>query len=280
MISEISIITPSFNALCYLKRCHRSVADQERVRAEHIIVDGGSTDGTIEWLESQPGLLWKSEKDRGMYDAINKGFEKAHGEILGYLNCDEQYLPGTLAFVHEYFQQHPKIDILFGDYLLIHPDGTLISFRKGVTPRLSYILASHLYLLSCTMFFRRRVIDDGYRFNADLRDVGDQDFVVRLLRAGYRAAHVRRYLAVFTMRGENMSMGENARRERTKARNEAPLWIIVFRIPLNILRLAEKFLTGAYFQKTPFEYAVYASDDAVERKVFRVTKATFRWKPQ
>src|ERR1019366_9421237 len=113
----ISIVTPSFNQIEWLRLAVASVADQEGVDYEHIIQDGG-TDGVVEILESEFGNLGKRlrvfvEKDTGMYDAVNRGLRQGQGEICAYLNCDEQYLPGTLPRVAEFFSRYPEIDLLF-----------------------------------------------------------------------------------------------------------------------------------------------------------------------
>src|SRR5690348_16281526 len=93
-----SIITPSFRNSDWLKLCIASVADQG-VTAEHIVQDAGSDDGTQEWLLKDARVRAFAEKDGGMYDAVNRGLRRATGEILAYLNCDEQYLPGALSTV-------------------------------------------------------------------------------------------------------------------------------------------------------------------------------------
>ena len=278
MKADLSIITPSYNMLGYLQRCCHSVADQADVAVEHLVIDGGSTDGTPAWLAQQPRLCSLSEADEGMYDALNKGLDRARGNIVAYLNCDEQYLPGTLRFVADYFERHPRTDILFGSALLIRPDASLIAFRKAYQPRWYYILSSHLYVLSCTMFFRRRILDEGFRFNDQLRNIGDQDFVVRLLQHGYRAAVTERYLSAFTMTGANMGAHETTRHEQQRARDAASWWIRVFKIPLNAARLIEKLTSGAYRQKRPLDYALYASTEDTERRLFSSSSASFRWK--
>jgi glycosyltransferase involved in cell wall biosynthesis len=276
---DVSVVTPSFNMLGYLKRCCASVADQEGAAVEHIVVDAVSTDGTAAWLRENARVRPVIEKDRGMYDAVNKGFCAARGRLLAYLNCDEQYLPGTLRYVTHCFERHPQVDLLFGDALLVRPDGTLISYRKAYPPRWYYILSSHLYALSCAMFLRRRVVEDGFRFDDRLRDVGDQDFVARVLRAGYRARHVGRYLAAFTVTGTNMSGGENALREWRRALATAPRWVRTLRRPLNALRLAEKWRSGAYRQGMPLRYALYDGRPDRGRSVFEVHRGSFRWPP-
>ena len=271
-----SVVTPSFNMLEYLKRCHASVADQ-KPELEHIVVDGLSRDGTSDWLRAQPSIRSVSERDRGMYDAVNKGLRLAHGSIVSYLNCDEQYLPDTLQLVQEYFERHPKVDVVFGDAILIRPDGSLIAYRKGYAPRWPYIVSSHLYVLSCAMFLRRRVIDEGFLFDENWRDIGDHEFVVRLLRSGFRAAHIPRYLAAFTMTGNNMSAGENAKRETARARRNAPRWVRALRGPLNVIRYVEKASSGAYWQRFPLEYSIYKSADDRRRTVHVADRVSSSW---
>jgi len=280
MSIDVSVITPSLNMLSYLKRCCASVADQEGVAVEHIVMDGGSTDGTAEWLRQNKRVIGVIQKDKGMYDAINKGLLLANGSIVSYLNCDEQYLPGTLSFVKEYMEQHPEVDILFGDFLLVRPDGSLIAYRKGHPLRWFYIFSSYLYAFSCTMFIRRRVIHDGFRFDERLKDVGDADFVVRVLRSGYRAVHVKRYLAVFTMTGKNKYASQEALLERKRWMASAPLWVRMLKWPLNWIRLFEKLICGCFWEKMPLCYAIYTSEDATERKVFCINRASFRWRTE
>lgn len=289
----LSVITPSFNMLPYLPCAAASVADQNLAEVEHLVIDGASTDGTVTWLAQQPfeHLVYRSEPDHGMYDAINKGFMLAPGKILSYLNCDEQYLEGTLSFVMAYFEDHPDVDILFGDVLLIRPDGSLIAFRKGYAPRWRYILSSHLYLLSCTMFFRREIIDRGFLFDTRYKAAGDADFVVRLLRQGFKARHVKRYFSAFTMTGNNLSVAPHALAEQQQLLTNAPLCVRVAKPMLNLARWTEKFLSGAYFQGGPIEYAVYPYPISTKehgeepithtppqhRHSFSVRKASFRW---
>lgn len=91
-----------------------SVADQA-VELEHIVQDAGSDDGTLDWLCADRRVKAFVEADRGMYDAVNRGLRRARGEILAYLNCDEQYLPGALLAVRDYFDRHPGVEVVFAD---------------------------------------------------------------------------------------------------------------------------------------------------------------------
>lgn len=273
---RFTVVTPSYNMLPYLQRCVRSVADQQ-VSVEHIVVDGLSRDGTPEWLGSRTDVASIVERDAGMYDAVNKGLDRARGDFVSYLNCDEQYLPGTLQAVAQFFDANPAVDLLFGDALLIDPAGQLLSYRKGYQPRWRYIAVSHLYVLSCTMFLRRRLIEAGARFDVAWKDVGDAEFVIRLLRNGARAAHLPRYLAAFTMTGANMSGGPNARVETLRLRNACPRLVGALAVPLNVLRVAEKVASGAYFQRFPLGYSVFGGTDAPARRRFVAGSGSFRW---
>jgi glycosyltransferase involved in cell wall biosynthesis len=269
-------VTPSFNMLPYLKRCAKSIADQG-IAAEHIVADALSRDGTVEWLRTRDDITSIVERDRGMYDAVNKGLDRARGEFVSYLNCDEQYLPDTLQTVAAYFDAHPDVDLVFGDALLVDPDGGLLAYRKGYQPRWRYIAVSHLYVLSCTMFLRRRLIDSGARFDMGWKDVGDAEFVIRLLRGGARAAHIPRYLAAFTMTGSNMSAGPNARTETTRLMRSCPRSLRWMAAPLNAARLTEKVARGAYLQRFPLRYSVYRAADDDVRHQFVARSASFRW---
>src|SRR5579859_3783100 len=115
---SFSIVTPSFRNSKWLKLCIASVADQEGVEFEHIVQDSCSDDGTQDWLPRDPRVRAFIEKDTGMYDAVNRGFRRAQGDILAYLNCDEQYLPGALPAVRQFFERHPEIDMVFGDVVV------------------------------------------------------------------------------------------------------------------------------------------------------------------
>ncbi|MDQ6671174.1 MAG: glycosyltransferase [Chloroflexota bacterium] len=275
---DLSIVTPSYNMLGYLKRACASVRDQEGASFEHIVVDAMSTDGTVDWLRTAPAVTSIVEKDNGMYDAINKGLRRARGEIVSYLNCDEQYLPGSLQYVKEYFDTHPDVDGICGDVLLIRPDGSLIAFIKSYPPIWPFILANHLYVYPCSMFLRRRIIDHGDLFDATFKDIGDEEFVVRLLRKRYRLKNVRRYLSAFTMTQANRSQQPFALQEGLRMREYVPAWVDRYRRPLNIARLFLKLVSGAYFERPPLSYALYTTDPDRGRALFSARRLSPRFR--
>ena len=273
---KFSIITPSFNMLPYLKLCHNSVIDQNHSNFEHIIIDGNSNDNTKIWLKDK-NLNYLSENDSGMYDALNKGLSMADGDIISYLNCDEQYLPGTLNIIKKFFINNPTIDIVFGHALITKPDGSLICFRKAYQPRKYYIMASHLYVLSCTMFFRSSILDQGFLFNTKYKSIGDMHFVLELLNNGFKAKYIEKYLSSFTWTGNNLSSNEVSKNELFLINDSFPKWIHLFKKPINFLRLTEKTLSGAYFTSKPLEYKIYVKEDPNKRNHFSFNNIDFRW---
>jgi glycosyltransferase involved in cell wall biosynthesis len=124
----VSIVTPSYNQASFLEQTIQSVLDQEGVSIEYLIVDGGSTDGSVEIIRRYSDRLawWVSEGDAGQADAINKGLQRAKGEIVAWLNSDDLYLPGALAQAVAAFQAYPEAGLVFGDAITIDPIGRQI----------------------------------------------------------------------------------------------------------------------------------------------------------
>jgi glycosyltransferase involved in cell wall biosynthesis len=269
----ISIITPSFRSSEWLKLCIASVADQN-VQAEHIVQDAGSDDGTLDWLLKDGRVKAFVEKDRGMYDAINRGLRRATGEIVAYLNCDEQYVPGTLARVTDFFEKHPAVDMVFGDVIMVDAEGQYLRHRKMQTPLLYHTWTCHLSTLSCGTFFRRRIVsNEDSLFNPALRDVGDGEWMVRMLRRGIKMAVLGDFTSVFTMTGANMSVGPNARRENRELFEAAP-FLARKLMPLFILQhRVRRLIGGMYFQK-PFDYEIFTLKSPERRERFHVGQPT------
>lgn len=206
----ISVVTPSFRQLDWLRLCVASVADQGGA-VEHIVQDAGS-EGVQQALADSPVRLFV-EQDEGMYDAINRGLGRAAGEICAYLNCDEQYLPHTLAKVAAFFEANPETDLLFGDFIVVDERGYPFSYRRVVQPTADHIRFAHLNTASCAMFFRRRLVENGHRFDTTWKTIGDAVWVKSLLDKNVRMEVLHEPLAVFTFTGENLGASELSRRE-------------------------------------------------------------------
>ncbi len=272
---RFSVITPSYRNSAWLKLCIASVADQG-AESEHIIQDAGSDDGTLDWLTGDRRVRAFVEKDQGMYDAINRGLRRAKSDILAYLNCDEQYLPGALQAVAGFFERHPACDVAFGDVVVVGPQGDYLYHRKVQTPLKYHTWTCHLSTLSCAMFFRRSVFfERGFEFDPRLRDVGDGEWMVRLLRAGVPMARLGLFTSAFTRTGANMSAAPNARRENRELFQSAPLWARTLRPVFILQHRIRRFLGGMYHQK-PFSYSIYTTADPERRQVVKVDHPTGR----
>jgi glycosyltransferase involved in cell wall biosynthesis len=278
----ISIVTPSFNQIEWLRLAVASVADQEGVDYEHIIQDGG-TDGVTEILQSEFGNLGKRlrvfvEKDAGMYDAVNRGLAKARGEICAYLNCDEQYLPGALAKVAKFFAANPAVDVLFGDVLVVDRTGEVLSYRRPVRPQPDHIRLSHLNTFSCATFFRRRILEQGHWLDPKWKSIGDAVWIYEILKAGLRTAVYPELLSVFALTGNNLST------ENPISLKEQAQWLAAIDAPSMLYRpwhiglyRMKKLLAGAY-QKRTFDYEIYTLYSPTRRVRLTAKKVGGTWK--
>lgn len=152
----VSIITPSFNQARYIEATIQSVLRQEYPRIEYIVVDGGSTDGTVDILKQHESKIawWVSEKDKGQTDAINKGFARASGEILAWINSDDTYEPGAVAAAVHYLQEHPEVGMVYGDCNFINEMGKVIGRFNAAQTDHRLIRQGYVHIPQQTMFFR------------------------------------------------------------------------------------------------------------------------------
>ena len=188
---KISVVTPSFNSVSTIEGTIRSVRSQDDAEWEHIVVDGGSTDGTIAVLERTPRLVWLSEKDEGHYHAMNKGVARATGEVVVILNADDCFRPGALRKAAEAFRQNPDWDALFGDVVFVDADGHEIYRREEAVYDYKVLLYGVDYICHQALFVRKAVYDrlGGYRHKEFLNSA-DYEFKLRLGRAGCRVGHL------------------------------------------------------------------------------------------
>jgi glycosyltransferase involved in cell wall biosynthesis len=274
---RFSVVTPSFRQSQWLKLCVASVSDQG-VEVEHLVQDACSDDGTLDWLLTDPRVRAWSEKDAGMYDAVNRGLRRASGQILSYLNCDEQYLPGALQAVGDYFERHPDVEMLFGDALVVGPKGEFLCYRKVQKPSKHHVMVSHLPTFTSSTFFRRSLLDQhGLFFDTQWRDAGDAEWVLRALDRGIRIGILGKFLSAFTDTGANMNMGPNAQREKKLMAGMAPAWARKLALALVWQHRVKRLIRGAYRQEA-FDYAIYTLGGANGRVVQHVEHPTFVWK--
>ena len=262
--------------LQYLKLCSASVQDQ-KVSLEHIVMDGGSTDGTKEWLLENPHIISESKPDKGMYHALNKAISMAKGEIIAHLNSDEQYLPGTLSFVLEYFRNNPDVDFIAGDFLVVDVEGNLVAYRKAFTPRWPYFFSNYLYTTTCSLFYRRKIFD-LCKFDESYKSIADVIFLYDVIKNSFRAAHVRKYFSTFTYSGTNLSLAPLSTIEKKRFDKLLPVWFRIMRPLFKVSFFGEKLIRGTYTEKSPFSYAIYSKEKLNERTIRVHHKPTFRLK--
>jgi GT2 family glycosyltransferase len=207
----VSVVTPTLNQAGFLQATLRSVRAQTYPNVEHIVIDGGSTDGTLDILhrEGEQGTIrWTSAPDRGMYDAVNKGMSMAGGEVLAYLNSDDAYLPWAIQSVMQLFVARPGVDIVFGDGLKIEEE-TGIQRLRLFPPFDRVSLARYESLMQPAVFWRRRLVDRIGEFDTQLRYVADLDYWLRAAAAGAKIAHLSEVVAIERIHAGRMSSAQS-----------------------------------------------------------------------
>jgi glycosyltransferase involved in cell wall biosynthesis len=186
---KISVITPSLNQGCYLRQCIESILSQDYSNIELIIIDGGSIDESLSVINEfeEKITYWVSEPDHGQSDAINKGFQRASGELVAWLNADDYYLPGAFQQVAEVYRQNQLAPFFFGDGLRVDETGTIIShfFPPGTLAFNRQALVMGLnYILQPSTFINSRSLEQAGNLDTNLRYGMDSDLWMRLSNIG------------------------------------------------------------------------------------------------
>ena len=271
-----SIITPSFGNSRWLKLCIASVADQQGVEFEHIIQDACSDDGTQDWLPNDKRVKAFIEKDNGMYDAVNRGYRRATGDILAYLNCDEQYLPGALKTARDFFEAHPQIEVVLAGSIVTDAGGNYLCHRHALVPNLRHIWF-RFSALTCSIFLRRKVIHErGIFFDTRWRDLGDFHWMLALMKHRVPMVVCDEFTSVFADTGENMNLKPNAVREMAMTDSMIPNRIKMLK-PLWILNHRLRRLAAGHFNLKPTSYSIYTLQNPDRRVSIDVPKPTAVW---
>jgi hypothetical protein len=196
-LPPLALVTPSYNQGPFIRATVDSVLAQGYPDLRYRVMDGGSTDGTQAILAGYgPRVAWESAPDRGQADAINKGFARIEGAVMGWLNSDDLLLPGTLVHVGRYFRDHPEVDIVYGHRIIIDEEGRDIGrwVLPGHDPA---ALALTDYIPQETMYWRAAVWQALGPLDTAFHYAMDWDFVLRAQRAGFRFRRLPRFLGCF-----------------------------------------------------------------------------------
>ncbi|HUJ79564.1 MAG TPA: glycosyltransferase family 2 protein [Nitrospiria bacterium] len=201
----ISIVTPSLNQARFIEETILSVLGQDYPQVEYVVVDGGSSDETIDILRTyEDRLRWLSETDRGQADAVNKGWRMCRGEIIAYLNADDTYTPGALAAAAGVFAKHPGAVMVYGDCDNRFPDGSTTLNRPPARLTAEELIDRGNRIFQPASFYRRTILERVGFLDPGLQYWMDYDLSIKLLHAG-PAVYLDRRLATFRVHPEQKS---------------------------------------------------------------------------
>jgi len=203
----VTIVTPSFNQAPFLRAAIESVLAQDYAAVEYLVMDGGSSDGSVDILKEFTGrLTWESGRDAGQADALAKGFARARGTILGWLNADDLLFRGALTQAVEHFQAHPDVALVYGDAVYVDAEGRTLMPARQVRPfdldRLRYWSD---YIVQPSAFFRRTAYEAVGGLDTSLHWALDYDLWLKL-GARYRVDYLRRVWSGYRIQGDSKTV--------------------------------------------------------------------------
>lgn len=207
----LSIVTPSYNQAEFLEKNLQSVSSQATEDVEHIVVDGGSDDGTVNVLrryEDQYNLKWVSEPDRGQTDALNKGIERAEGDWIGWQNSDDYYLDGAFNHLRTAINRKPNADVVYGDLLIVDEEGNILTRQFMTRPSKFIQRYWSLFASNQSLFVKRAVLEEIGPFDEELEYTMDAELTWRLLDGGYELARVSEPLGAFRVQSDAKTFGD------------------------------------------------------------------------
>lgn len=207
----VSIVTPSYNQGRFIKRTIDSVLHQTYPKIEYIVMDGGSTDETVKILKSYDDrFYWVSERDQGQTDAINKGFARAQGEILAYLNSDDVLHPEAVDKVVNFLLDHPEIDLVYGKAYYIDEEDRVIGMYPTREYSFEYLIGED-FICQPAAFWRRRIAQRVGAFDDSLFIVMDYDYWLRIAKAGGTIVFLNEILACSRLYPETKTLSARER---------------------------------------------------------------------
>ena len=229
---RISVVTPSYNQAEYLEQTIESILGQDYPNLEYIIIDGGSDDGTASIIDKYRDRLAYvvSEPDGGQSNAINKGFARATGDILAWLNSDDVYLPGALKSVADAFDKHPEASVIYGDVDIIDARGRVLKRRRDIPFDFDMTLFGVSAIMQPEVFLRRYVYEAVGGVDESFHMQMDKEWWLRISKAGFRFVHIPVRVAALRWHSvsKSISQGRKNVSERHRLRemywNKSRLW--------------------------------------------------------
>lgn len=264
---KFSVVTPCFNAMSYLPDCVTSVRHAcEGLDYEHVIADGGSTDGTVDYLKEQTDVDWVSEKDSGMYEALNKAIARASGDVIGHLNTDEQYNRVGLRAAIERFDE-ANVDAVFGPTVMVDGKGDFIQlFKQIVVPR---VVDTHwcMPVQSCSLLYRKACWE-RLPYDTSYRLVADHVWFRKQMEAGLQIVCSLKPIGIFTWHADNLSSTEG-RGSSENALGDINTGSLRIKFAKHVYRL-RKWLAGGYSPE-PIEYEQMREGELIRQSVAKPT---------
>lgn len=265
VLPKMSIVTPSYNQGHFLEETILSVLNQGYPELEYILVDGGSSDGSVDIIEkyAQQLAYWVSEPDNGQSHAINKGFRRATGDILAWLNSDDLYLPGALQTVGRFLAEHPEVDMIYGDQVDIDEMGRVFRATRSLNFSKLGLLSRAASIPQPTFFMRRHVYEQVGGLDETLDWCMDYEYVLRIAFAGHRIVRIPQNLAKFRYHGTSKTVvGKTETRQHDDAmehiqdryRGRLPRGVIrlvghLFRVKRYVLNIDRYFAYRGYYSR-------------------------------
>lgn len=278
-VPRISVVTPCYNQVQFIERTMQSVINQKYPNLEYIVIDGGSTDGSLDVIRKYRSYLnyFVSEPDRGQADAINKGFRMATGKIFAWLNSDDLYAPGALECVARYFTANPSTGVVVGDCDTIDINDDVIGTTRSVSVGLRTILYTRGAIAQPAAFFTHEAFQQTGELNIELFYTLDFEFFLRMRASGVRFGIIRRPLAQFRLHPASKTVSEGKTKITSAYRKvqkqylvalgftsfENPTFIeFIYRVRLYLARL---FIRGQFIPFSSF-FALRRAEAAAHKK--------------
>lgn len=222
---RLTVVTPSYNQAEYLERTILSVLNQQYPNLEYFIMDGGSTDGSVDIIKKYEPYLagWVSEKDRGQTDAINKGFRRATGDYVAFQNSDDLFAPGALASVAAGWRQHPDTDVFFGDMYIIDEHDVITEELRVLPFCAECQLYEGMQVFNQSLFIRRSRLEQFGLLDESLRFAIDYEIITRLsVQPGLQFRHLDSFWGGFRLQpnAKTSTIAEVGRAEHYQIRDK------------------------------------------------------------